>query len=68
MSDDVVEIENDEYPIIRVEDILYEENFYVWVYGKDKSKKLNDLGLRHYFERLKTQFYASFTISNHILF
>ena len=50
LSDDVVEIENDEYPIIRVEDILYEENFYVWVYGKDKSKKLNDLGLRHYFE------------------
>lgn len=33
-----------------VEDILYEENYYVWVYDETKSQKLRELGLRHYFE------------------
>lgn len=31
-----------------VEEILLEENFYIWVYDKKKAKKLNEFGLKYF--------------------
>lgn len=47
-------VENDlvkgKYSVMRVEDVPYEEDYYIWVYDWMKSRKLKRLGLRHYFE------------------
>lgn len=50
LADEETELEDSEYPVMRVEDILYEENYYIWVYDKEKSWKLKELGLKYYFE------------------
>lgn len=50
LADDGTEGIKDGYPVMPVEEILYEENFYVWVYDQEKSRKLRELGLRHFLE------------------
>lgn len=38
----------DRYPVRYVEEIIYESNFYIWMYGKEKAYWLEKLGLRQY--------------------
>lgn len=38
----------DGYSVRYVEEILYEGNFYIWMYGKDKAYKLEKLGLKQW--------------------
>lgn len=38
--------ENKDDTLKYIEEILYEENFYIWIYEKDKVKKLQELGLQ----------------------
>lgn len=38
----------DGYPVRYVEEILYESNFYIWMYGRDKAYKLEKLGLKQW--------------------
>lgn len=42
--------ENEDGTLQYIEEILYEENFYIWVYDKSKTKKLKELGLKCFVE------------------
>lgn len=49
-SDEMIDDDNSEYPVEYVEEILYETDFYIWVYEKKRIKKLMDMGLKCFIE------------------
>lgn len=49
-DNDMSSTENNRYSVKYVEDILYEENFYVWIYENKIGHRLRDLGLRYFLE------------------
>lgn len=48
LIDETEEELSDKYSVQYVEEILYEENWYIWTYDKKKAKKLNDLGITYF--------------------
>lgn len=50
LVDNRKEIENDDCQIRNVEEIVYEHNYFVWIYDRHKNQKLRELGLRYYID------------------
>ena len=48
LADEINTVEAQGYPVKYVEEILFEENFYVWMYDREKACKMNELGLTYF--------------------
>ena len=65
LVDDVECKSSDEYngyPVKCIEEILYESNYYIWIYDARKAKKLKELGLVYFKNFIKNNFYWDITI------
>lgn len=49
-NDSVDNFVENEYTVKYVEEILYEDNFYIWIYENKRWIKLRELGLRYFLE------------------
>lgn len=49
-NDSIDDIGENEYAIKYVEEILYENNFYIWIYENKRGHRLRELGLRYFLE------------------
>lgn len=50
------------YAARRVEEIVYESNFYIWIYDKGKAERLKQLGLRYCVDFISHAFWRDTTI------
>lgn len=68
VDDEISTVEKHEQGSIQyVEEILMEENFYVWAYDKKKAKKLDELGLKYFKDYYVKDYRFDVTINQKII-